>query len=64
MTSENDRDVKEKMRDIFQNYSFEITKGVFIALDLLLSRCNSFEDFKIGVRQTVDNLIEKGEQNE
>lgn len=64
MTSENDRDVKEKMRDIFQNYSFEITKGVFIALDFLLSRCNSFEDFKIGVRQTVDNLIERGEENE
>ena len=64
MTSENDRDVKEKMRDIFQNYSFEITKGVFIALDLLLSRCNSFEDFKIGVRQTVDNLIAEFESKE
>lgn len=64
MTSENDRNAKEKMRDIFQDFSFETIKSIFGALDLLLSQCNSFEDFKIGIRQTVDNLIERGEENE
>jgi len=54
-----DKEAKEKMRDIFQNYSFEVIKGVFNALDFLLSHCNSFEDFKIGVKQTVDNLAKK-----
>lgn len=56
MASKDDRDAKEKMKDIFQDFSFEILKSVFGALDLLLSRCNSFEDFKIGLSKTVDNL--------
>ena len=64
MTNENERDVKEKMRTIFQDYSFEIIKGMFIALDFLLSQCKSFEDFKVSVKQTVDNLTKKEEENE
>lgn len=64
MTSENNSDVKEQMREIFQDFSFETIKSIFSVLDLLLSRCNSFEDFKIGVRQTVDNLTERGKENE
>lgn len=63
MTSENDREAKEKMRAIFQEFSFETIKSIFGALDLLLSRCDSFEDFKRGVRQTVDNLTESEEEN-
>ena len=58
MTSE------EKTRDLFQNYSFKITTIVFSVLDLLLSQCNSFEDFKNGVKQTVDNLTGIEEENE
>ena len=64
MTSENDKDTIEKIKDMFQNYTFEVIKGVFITLDLLLSRCNSFEDFKIGVKQTVDNLTKAEEEND
>ena len=59
-----DKEAKEKMRDIFQNYSFEVIKGVFITLDLLLSHCNSFEDFKVGIRKTVDNLTEEDYKND
>lgn len=58
MTSE------EKTRDLFSEYSFKMTAIVFSLLDLLLSRCNSFEDFKNGVKQTVDNLDEIEEVNE
>ena len=61
MTSKDDKNVEEKINDFFQNYSFEIIKCVFNALDLLLSRCNSFEDFKNGVKQTIDNLMEEME---
>lgn len=64
MTNENDKHVKEKIRDIFQKYSFEVIKGVFITLDFLLSRCNSFEEFKIGVKQTVDNLTKEEDTND
>lgn len=52
MTSE------EKTRDLFENYSFEIITCIFSVLDLLLSRCTSFEDFKNSVKQTVYNLTE------
>lgn len=59
-----DKEAKERMRDILQNYSFEIIRGLFISLDLLLSRCNSFEDFKVCVKQTVDNLTKEEDTND
>ena len=62
MISEND--AKEKLENILQDYTYGIIKCVFIALNSLLSQCNSFEDFKIGVRQTVDNLNKKEDENE
>ena len=64
MTNENDKDIKEKIENILQNHLFVAIKGVFIVLDTLLSQCNSFEDFKIGVKRTVDNLTKTGEENE
>lgn len=59
-----DKDTKEKMTDFVEKYSLGIVKVVVTILDLILSRCNSFEDFKIGVKQTADNLTKKGEENE
>lgn len=59
-----EEEAKEKMTDAFLDYSFEVIKCVFIALDSILSQCNSFEDFKISVKQTIDDLTKTGEEND
>ncbi len=58
-----DKEAKEKLEDIYQKYAMGIIKSVFVILDSLLSQCNSFEDFKIGVKQTANNLTITGEEN-
>jgi len=62
MTDKDDKDIQEKINDLFQNYSLGIVKVVFTILDTLLSLCNSFEDLKSGVKQTVVNLTEEEEK--
>lgn len=63
MTNENKKDIKKEIADAFLDYSFEVIKGIFVILDSLLSHCNTFEDFKAGVKRTVDNLAKtEGEE--
>lgn len=64
MTTENDKDTIEITTKLLNLTTFTAIKGVLATLDLLLSRCNSFEDFKISVKQTIDNLTKTGEENE
>lgn len=64
MTDKDDRDIKKEMADAFLDYSFEVIKSIFVILDSILSQCNSFEDFKAGVKQTVDNLTKKEKEND
>ena len=64
MTNKDDRDIKKEMINMLQSFSSDIVKCVFTMLDVLLSQCNSFEDFKVGVKQTVDALIEEESEND